>query len=33
MRESSRLNDIAMEKLIPWVAKGLTEKELNQENP
>ena len=29
MRESSRLNDIAMEKLIPWVSKGLTEKELN----
>ena len=30
MRESSRLNDIAMEKLIPWVVKGLTERELNQ---
>ncbi len=29
MRESSRLNDLAMEKLIPWVVKGLTEKELN----
>ncbi len=29
MRESSRLNDIAMDRLIPWVAKGLTEKELN----
>ena len=29
MRESSRLNDIAMEKLIPWVSKGLTERELN----
>ena len=29
MRESSRLNDIAMERLVPWVAKGLTEKELN----
>lgn len=29
MRESSRLNDIAMERLIPWVVKGLTEKELN----
>lgn len=29
MRESSRLNDIAMERLIPWVAKGLTERELN----
>lgn len=30
MRASSRLNDMAMEKLIPWVSKGLTEKELNQ---
>ena len=29
MRESSRLNDLAMERLIPWVSKGLTEKELN----
>ena len=29
MRESSRLNDIAMERIIPWVVKGLTEKELN----
>ena len=29
MRESSRLNDLAMERLIPWVVKGLTEKELN----
>ena len=29
MRKSSKLNDIAMEKIIPWVAKGLTEKELN----
>ncbi len=29
MRESSRLNDIAVERLIPWVGKGLTEKELN----
>ena len=29
MRESSRLNDMAMERLIPWTAKGLTEKELN----
>lgn len=29
MRESSRLNDIAVERLIPWVSKGLTEKELN----
>lgn len=30
LRESSRLNDIAMEKLIPWVVKGLTERELNE---
>lgn len=30
MREASRLNDLAMEKLIPYVAKGYTEKELNQ---
>lgn len=29
MRESSRLNDIAIEKLIPWVGKGMTERELN----
>lgn len=29
MRESSRINDIAMERIIPWVVKGLTEKELN----
>ncbi|MCP1111297.1 M24 family metallopeptidase [Ohessyouella blattaphilus] len=29
MRKSSALNDIAMEKLIPWAAKGLTERELN----
>ena len=29
MRESSRLNDIAVERLIPWVGKGMTEKELN----
>ena len=25
MRKSSKLNDIAMEKIIPWVAKGLTD--------
>lgn len=30
MREASRLNDLAMEKLIPHVTKGYTEKELNQ---
>lgn len=30
MREASRLNDIAMEKLIPWASKGLTERELNE---
>lgn len=30
MRESSRLNDIVMEKLIPWVGKGLTERQLNE---
>ena len=30
MRESSRLNDIAMEKLIPWAGKGMTERELNE---
>lgn len=29
MREASRLNDLAMDKLIPWVSKGLTERELN----
>lgn len=29
LRESSRLNDIAMGELIPWVGKGLSEKELN----
>lgn len=29
MRESSRLNDAAVEKLIPWVGKGLTERELS----
>lgn len=29
LRESSRLNDLVMEELIPWVGKGLTEKELN----
>lgn len=29
MRESSRLNDIAMERLIPYVVKGMTERELN----
>ena len=29
LRESSRLNDCAMERLIPWVGKGMTEKELN----
>lgn len=30
MREASRLNDIAMDRLIPWVGKGLTERELNE---
>lgn len=30
MRESSRLNDIAIEKIIPYVGKGLTENELAQ---
>lgn len=30
MREASRLNDIAIEKLIPWVGKGMTERELNE---
>lgn len=30
MRESSRINDSVMEKLIPWVVKGLSEKELEQ---
>ena len=29
MRKSSKINDVAMEKIIPWVSKGLTEKELN----
>lgn len=29
MRESSRINDIAMERIIPYVAKGLTELELD----
>lgn len=29
MRRSSLINDGVMEKLIPWVGKGLTEKELN----
>ena len=29
MRKSSKINDIAMDKIIPWVVKGLTEKELN----
>lgn len=29
MRESSRLNDIVMERLIPFVGKGMTEQELN----
>lgn len=28
MRESSRLNDIAMERIIPWISKGLNEIEL-----
>ena len=28
MRKSSKINDIAMDKIIPWVAKGLTEKEI-----
>ncbi len=28
MRESSRLNDLAMERLIPYVVKGLTEQQL-----
>lgn len=30
MREASRLNDMAMERLIPWVVKGLTERELRE---
>lgn len=30
MRESSRLNDIAIEKIIPYAGKGLTENELAQ---
>lgn len=29
MRESSRINDIAMERIIPWITKGLNEIELN----
>lgn len=29
MRESSRINDMVMEELIPWVVKGLTENELS----
>ncbi|MDY3118935.1 MAG: Xaa-Pro peptidase family protein [Peptoniphilus sp.] len=29
MRESSKICDAVMEELIPWVVKGLTEKELN----
>ena len=29
LRESSRLNDLVMDELTPWVSKGLTEKELN----
>lgn len=29
MRESSRINDEVMEELIPWVVKGLTEKQLS----
>lgn len=29
LKESSRLNDIVMDELIPWVGKGLSEKELN----
>ncbi|MBS4536339.1 aminopeptidase P family protein [Clostridium sp. D2Q-14] len=29
LRESSRLNDLVMEELIPWSGKGLTEKELH----
>lgn len=28
LRESSRINDLVMEELIPWVSKGLTENEL-----
>lgn len=30
MRESSRLNDIAMDRLVPYVTKGLTEEELKK---
>jgi Xaa-Pro dipeptidase len=30
MRESSRINDLVMQELIPYVAKGLTETELNE---
>ena len=29
LRESSRVNDLVMEELIPWVSKGLTENELS----
>ncbi len=29
LRESSRLNDLVIDELIPWVGKGLSEKELN----
>ncbi|MCR1934115.1 M24 family metallopeptidase [Clostridium tepidum] len=29
LKESSRLNDLVMDELIPWVGKGLSEKELN----
>ncbi len=29
MRKSSKLNDMAMERIIPWVVKGLTERELD----
>ncbi len=29
LKESSRLNDLVMDELIPWVVKGLTERELN----
>lgn len=29
LKESSRLNDLVMDELIPWVGKGLFEKELN----
>jgi len=29
LKESSRLNDLVIDELIPWVGKGLSEKELN----